>query len=109
MTPQEFKAWFEGFSEGITDKPTIKQWQRICKRVKEVDGTPISYPVYVDRWVKPYWRPWCDPPIVYYGMDQNSVTTSTLNAVGTDQCQAALPTLQEIGKAEFQSLKGLSS
>lgn len=51
MTPIEFKAWFDGFSEGIDKTPTQKQWTRIKERVAEIDGTPISEKVFVDR----YW------------------------------------------------------
>jgi len=53
MTPTEFKAWFEGFCEGITDtdQPTRKQWERIQNRVAEIDGKPVTQTVFVDR----YW------------------------------------------------------
>lgn len=59
MTLQEFKAWFDGFTENIGEKvPTQKQWKRIKERVSEIDGTAISYPVYIDRWIHPYPRYW---------------------------------------------------
>jgi hypothetical protein len=55
MTPQEFKAWFEGFSEGIEGTPTQAQWKKVCERVKAiVPAPPVSYPVYVER----YWPGW---------------------------------------------------
>ena len=38
MTPQEFKAWFEGFTEAFTGCPTKAQWTRIKARVAEIDG-----------------------------------------------------------------------
>jgi hypothetical protein len=40
MTPQEFKAWFEGFSEGIEDVPTEKQWARVKERIAEIRVYP---------------------------------------------------------------------
>lgn len=49
MTPSEFKSWFEGFTEGLEGQPSKKQWERICKRVAEIDGRPVA-PVYVERW-----------------------------------------------------------
>lgn len=53
MTLQEFKAWFDGFTEEMSGAPNKKQWERIKKRVKEIDGTAVTYPVFVDG----YWRP----------------------------------------------------
>lgn len=38
MTTQEFKAWFEGFTECIEGTPSKKQWERIKNRVAEIDG-----------------------------------------------------------------------
>jgi hypothetical protein len=58
MTPTEFKAWFDGFTEALAGLPNDDQWKRIKARVAEIDGKPISYPVYVDRyWSNPY-RPY---------------------------------------------------
>lgn len=51
MTPKEFKAWFEGFTEAMEGRPTEDQWKKIKARVAQIDGTPTSYPVFVDR----YW------------------------------------------------------
>ncbi len=59
MTPREFKAWFEGFVEAMTDHPTPAQREKIKLRVGQIDGNPVSYPVYVDRYwprrVVPWW------------------------------------------------------
>jgi hypothetical protein len=38
MTPADFKAWFDGFSEGVGDHPTPQQWARIKERLSEVGG-----------------------------------------------------------------------
>jgi hypothetical protein len=51
MTLAEFKAWFDGFTEEMDEAPTKKQWERIKKRVKEIDGSPVTERVFVDR----YW------------------------------------------------------
>ena len=51
MTLAEFKAWFEGFSEGIDKVPTEKQFAKIKAKVAQIDGAPTTYPVFVDR----YW------------------------------------------------------
>jgi hypothetical protein len=50
MTQEEFKAWFEGFCEGISGTPTEKQWKRIQARVKEIDGTRITEHIFVQRY-----------------------------------------------------------
>lgn len=51
MKTNEFKAWFNGFTEGIEGVPTEKQWKRIKQMVKEIDAIEINYPIFVDR----YW------------------------------------------------------
>lgn len=58
MTPSEFKAWFSGFTEGLEGTPTEKQWERICKRVEEIDGTP-STPIYIERYRDRWWPGYC--------------------------------------------------
>ena len=57
MTPSEFKAWFDGFTEAFDKTPSQKQWARIKERVAEIDGKPVTERVYVDRYL-PYVRPW---------------------------------------------------
>lgn len=52
MTPNEFKAWFDGFTEAFDGKiPTKAQWVRIKERVAEIDGKPVTERIFVDR----YW------------------------------------------------------
>lgn len=91
MTLLEFKAWFEGFTEGIDKAPTLKQWARIKARVKEIDGTSIPYPVYVDRWVTPY-QP--------YNWQFNTNTTAD-NTTGVN-----LNMFTVAGRIEAQEMKG---
>lgn len=64
MTPNEFKAWFDGFTEAFAGCPTKAQWTRIKARVSEIDGKPVTERVYLDRYLPsypvypsyPYWR-----------------------------------------------------
>lgn len=42
MTPAEFKAWFDGFTEAFTGCPTKAQWGRIKERVSEIDGKAVT-------------------------------------------------------------------
>jgi hypothetical protein len=55
MTLQEFKAWFQGYTEDMKSTPTKEQWAKIKLRVGEIDGTVTTYPVFIDRYVKPYY------------------------------------------------------
>ena len=66
MTPQEFKAWFEGFTDAMSAPPTAEQWEKIKARVSEIDGVAITYPVFIDRYSQPYpsYQPiWINPPV----------------------------------------------
>lgn len=36
MTIQEFKAWFDGFCEGVGDVPTKAQWAKVKEKLNEV-------------------------------------------------------------------------
>lgn len=78
MTPTEFKAWFDGFTENCDGPPNEKQWDRIKARVAEINGVSITYPVYIDR----YWsypRPYQHNPYWY----SNGAYCSTFSAGGT--------------------------
>lgn len=71
MTPLEFKAWFEGFTEAFTGTPTKAQWARIKERVAQIDGLTITERIFVDRWW-PLVR-----PAPYYSYPQWSCLGST--------------------------------
>lgn len=78
MILSEFKAWFEGYTEGLEAAPTKAQFDRIKEKVKEITGTPITYPVYIDRYVQPY-RPWGYP---HWSLGGYSVQTFGVGATG---------------------------
>lgn len=65
MTLSEFKAWFEGYTEGLEGAPTKAQFDRIKEKVKEISGVPITQTVFVDRYHH-YWQQW-GQPIVFGG------------------------------------------
>lgn len=63
MTPSEFKAWFEGFCEGIDGAPSEEQFERIKERVEKIGlavlptphKTPTrSIPMYPPQ--EAYWK-----------------------------------------------------
>ena len=54
MDVSEFKAWFEGFTEGFSGTPTKKQWERIKEKIVAIDGNRIVYREYYDRYYKPW-------------------------------------------------------
>jgi hypothetical protein len=55
MTPREFKAWFDGFTEAFTGCPGKVQWARIKERVAEIDGNQITEHIYLDRYLPTYY------------------------------------------------------
>lgn len=75
MTLSEFKAWFEGFTESVPAAAgfTPEQAARIRERVKEITDVPITWPIYVDRWVEPYRR-------YYYDLNPTWVSESSGDA-----------------------------
>ena len=94
MTPQEFKSWFDGFTEAFGDSnvPTQKQWARIKDRVNEIDGRAVTERVFIDRY-----NPWktYPPYITFIG--------NTLNDGHTVQCNNAA------AQGAAQSWQGLAS
>lgn len=82
MTLSEFKAWFEGFSEGIDKAPTEKQFAKIKAKVALIDGAVTTYPVFIDRYRHYYDRIWRAPEFYPY--------TVTLSGVGVASASAAL-------------------
>lgn len=73
MTPKEFKAWFDGFTEALEGTPNVHQWARIKERVAEIDGREVTREIYRDR----YWPSWPRP---YYGRSPYEIYLSTNNA-----------------------------
>ena len=100
MTLQEFKAWFEGFTENVGDKtPTAKQWKRICERVGEIDGTATSYPVFIDRW-RPYQQYWSGP----FWMQGRAATNGALGTTMQGAQCYGVNAMTDAGRAEAKSL-----
>lgn len=46
MTNLEFKAWFEGFCEGVSEAPTREQWHKVAEKVKDLNDIPVLVPYY---------------------------------------------------------------
>lgn len=88
MTPQEFKAWFDGFTEAFSGVPTKAQWARVKERVAEIDGKATTERVYVDR----YWPVYSGYPRVWLGSatsDAIPLSYGTSNAVGSTNTYTA--------------------
>lgn len=67
MTPNEFKAWFDGFTEAFEGRiPTKAQWGRIKDRVAEIDGKPVTEKVYVDRYWPTYVKTYPSYPVTTF-------------------------------------------
>jgi len=93
MTQQEFKAWFDGFTEAMEGPPNKKQWGRIKERVKEIDGAAITHPLFVDR----YWQRYGTP---YYPWYTVCTSGSALSGQSFNSSQALLA----LGKADYEGL-----
>lgn len=88
MTPREFKAWFDGFTEAFTGAPTKAQWGRIKERVAEIDGNPVTERVFVDRYlpyIGPYYPSYTPNYVPYWVANGVGQTYATSNTVGL-QC-----------------------
>jgi hypothetical protein len=104
MTPQEFKAWFDGFTEALSGVPTKAQWARIKERVGEIDGKPVTERVFIDRYYPqymPYYRS--------YGLYGTGAcnTMSTLNAVGQN-LSAASNNMNVLTAGSFSSANAMA-
>lgn len=82
MTPREFKAWFDGFTEAMSGTPTKDQWKRIKAKVAEIDGEPITEKIFIDRyWPRYpyyYWTP--NNPNWVYCQSSGSTTNIPFNS-----------------------------
>lgn len=85
MTLSEFKAWFEGFTESMDGPPSLKQWERIQARVKEISGAPVTERIIHDWWPRERDRP-------YRAFLSNDRAAYSLNAS---------PSSDGIGRAAF--------
>ena len=101
MTLAEFKAWFEGFTEDMDDRPTEKQWKRIRARVKEIDGTVTSYPVFVDRYY-PKWG-W---PYPYFSSAFQGVGSGTLSNLSVGQSAVSANTTGGVSADDLRAKVG---
>lgn len=100
MTPKEFKAWFEGFTEAMSGLPNEGQWKKIQARVAQIDGTPVSYPVYVrDYWPRyiPYRESWASTSM--QGSAHGSLADKVINAQVWNSSDAMLA----LGKADYEA------
>ena len=101
MHTSEFKAWFDGFTEAIKDKPTKMQWARIKERLAEVDGNYTPPQVFFDRWYHkfhtyPFWYNWYSTSSPTYTVNGNAVASNDLAVVGASTASQ----WNQIGQAE---------
>jgi hypothetical protein len=110
MQLAEFKAWFEGYTEGLEGAPTKAQFDRIKEKVKEIDGRAVTETVFIDRYVAPH-RPYWDH--YWYGTYSAGSPTYSgamgigASAIGTTFAQSA--SLEVSGHAvdRFDSLSAM--
>lgn len=107
MTPQEFKAWFEGFTEAMSGSPTKEQWKRIKARVGEIDDVAVSYPMFVDRYVRHYPHyVWSTFTITSTsGSNPPNIVTMNTRDDGHSVFNSSAA-MCDLGKADYQALAG---
>lgn len=101
MTPMEFKALFDGYSEAMEGPPTAAQWDNTRLRVSEIDGKPTTRKVYIDRYLpayRPYWHG--HPQYTVYG---SAAVTGSLGVRKTaDYMVGSMAvSLKALGRAEY--------
>lgn len=110
MTPAEFKAWFDGFTEAFSGCPTKAQWARIKERVSEIDGKPVTERVYVDRYWRDYhhWQPYWSAAGVGVCNTAGSATDVSSNTARYREAFAqnynSISAMNALGKADAMSL-----
>lgn len=114
MTPQEFKAWFEGFTEAFTGCPTKAQWTRIKARVAEIDGKPITERIYVDRYWPTYVKTYPSYPLYATctttaagigGGSSYSLTNNASNQIGSGGAVFnSMQAMNDLGRADAAAL-----
>jgi len=98
MTPNEFKAWFDGFTEAFEGRiPTKAQWGRIKDRVAEIDGKSVTERVYVDRYWPTYVKTYPSYPITTF-TTCGGVGATTIASFNSSQAMA------DLGRAEGKAL-----
>lgn len=107
MTPAEFKAWFDGFTEAFTGCPTKAQWTRIKERVAEIDGRTVTERVYFDRYWRDYnWQPYWQNLSANAGGVSTVGTTSPSNVGYTNTSGQFdnLTAMNALGRADAEAL-----
>jgi hypothetical protein len=81
MNLPEFKAWFEGFTEGLSGPPNAKQWKRINEKIDKIeDAPPVTLHHFHDHYYRP-WRRFYEGP--YWGTSWTALGVGTLNQAGS--------------------------
>lgn len=108
MTPQEFKAWFDGFTEAVDKQPTQKQWARIKERVAEIDGKMVTEKVYVDRYLPSYinYPPIYVQPYYWRGTLANNITSAA--QIGSFNVQNCITSISSDAQS-FDSLSAMNA
>lgn len=107
MTPQEFKAWFDGFTEAFTGLPNKTQWARIKARVAEIDGSSVTERVYIDRYLPTYVPTYVPPYPIWLGPTYTTCGASTASGgscVTGQNTFNSISAMGELGRLEAHTL-----
>lgn len=88
MMLAEFKAWFEGYTEGLEGAPTAAQFARIKERVKEISGTPVTERIFIDKYWPSIFHPWSPPMTTWMSNTaadyRKAMQGESISAIGMD-------------------------
>lgn len=115
MTPQEFKSWFDGFTEAMSGVPTKAQWARVKERVSEIDGKPVTERVFIDRYLPsypryPYWynaygQALGGSPSMLCSSTGTGNLAQTQNNAAIQAQYSSAAAMQALGRADAESMK----
>ncbi|HRH13447.1 MAG TPA: hypothetical protein PK225_03755 [Azonexus sp.] len=63
MTIGEFRAWLDGFKEGINEAPTPDQWAKVLEKFGQVYEPLPQLPFGRPNIIGPYWSPSIPPNV----------------------------------------------
>jgi hypothetical protein len=114
MTLQEFKAWFDGFTENMSETPTKLQWDRIKSRVKGINNVAVTYPVLIDRYWPNIYPHYIGPPLPQLICNTNAnvkddghtVTNFGLTASDLNASFNSTQAMHALGTNEYSALRG---
>jgi len=109
MTPEQFKSWFEGFTEALSGPPNEEQWQRIKAQVAAIQVRPAVTLREIDpnsiRRTWDYGQVTCGSPTGRPMPDRGHVTASTGDAIPQNVKSFVVPAERLLSERGYAGVK----